>query len=63
MSGSADSIVSVNLQEKEASKSTVLHLMPCEINANGVNKAKVDCYFTSTIKEDSPNGKCLLKML
>ena len=60
MSESADSIVNVNLQGKEASKSTMLHLMPCEINADGVNKAKVDCYFTSTMKEDSSNGQCLI---
>ena len=58
MSESADSVVSVNLQGKECSKPVVLHLMPCEIDASGVSKAKVNCYFTSTMKEDSPNGKC-----
>ena len=52
----ADSVVSVNLQGKDCSKPTVLHLMPCEIDTSGVSKAMVSCYFTSTMKEDSPNG-------
>lgn len=56
MSSSGDSVVSVNLQGKECSQPMVLHLMPCEINASGANKAKVDCYFTSTMKEDGPNA-------
>ena len=62
MSSSGDSVVSVNLQGKECSQPMVLHLMPCEINASGANKAKVDCYFTSTVKEDGPNGRvaCLI---
>ena len=57
MSKDADSVVSVNVQGKECSQPVVLHLMPCEINASGVNKAKVDCYFTSTMKKDGANGK------
>lgn len=57
MSDSADVVVSVDLQGKECSEPTVLHLMPCEVNASGVSKAKVDCYFTSTMKEDGPNSE------
>jgi len=62
MSDCEDSAVSVNLQGKECSKQMVLHLMPCEIAASGVSEAKVNCYFTSTMKEDSPNGTMRLTM-
>ena len=58
MSDTADSVVSVNLQGEECSEPMVLHLMPCKIDASGVSKANVNCYFTSTMKEDSPNGTC-----
>ena len=60
MSDTAESVVSVDLQGKECSQPTILHLMPCEIDAGSVSKAQVNCYFTSTMKEDSPNGSVAL---
>ena len=56
---SSEDVVTVDIPVDDKGDSTVVHLMPCGIdtkNDNGVAEAKVNCYFTSTIKEESPNG-------
>jgi len=49
--------VDIPVHDKE--DSTPVHLMPCGVdveNDNGVAEAKVNCYFTSTMKKESQNG-------
>ena len=52
-------VITVDIPVEDKGDPTVVHLMPCGIdtkNDSGVAEAKVNCYFTSTMKEESPNG-------